>query len=198
VNIANRQCWIATRGLDPAVALDRFGLAPAARVSGDLPFRGVSVAGGALNGWFLLAFGDDAIGHFTPERFAAASRRCEMLVCERDVAVGAASCDRWFAGSLGWSVRHDPAHGDMDLRIEGPEEVPTYLGYLRKVAGREVGEGKLDAMREVPLRLALDETGFHPDRPLAVGVDLGLVVPPDRLESALATLPPPRPFWKFW
>lgn len=193
-----RQCWIATRGLDPGAALERFGLVPAARVAGDLPFRGPSVAGSALNGWFLLAFGTAEMGAFTADNFAAVSRRCEMLVIQRDTGTGATSCERWFGGTLSWSVAHDPAAGPAHLAVLGPDDPPPYLGYLRKVAVREVGEGKSMAMRDLPIRLALDETGFHPDRPLVAGVDLGIVTSPDRLEAVAASLPPAKPFWKFW
>jgi hypothetical protein len=191
------QYWIATRGIDPVVVLERFALLPASRQAGATPFAGESVAGAVLNGWFLLAFGPQDLPLLEDQRIARVSRRGEALVVRR-VPGSDISVARWFAGQPSWSLIHRAAEGAAHLEVMGPDDPPVYLAYLRKLAWREVNEGKPDAMRGVPMRVQRDETGFDPDQPLVHTIRLGLVAPAGRAEALAAAEPPPKPFWKIW
>jgi hypothetical protein len=187
--------WIATRGLEPGFVLDKLDLAPSSHVPGARHGEGATVAGAALNAWFLVIFGHTDDPLFAEERFKRLSRRGQLLAVRRNATT--ASCDYWFAGERIWAVSHDGSH-PTQLLVEGVD-LPPKLSYLRAAARSafEKGESALAPMQLVPLLLAEDETGFRADGTLPGIVQLGTLAP--AAEVALMPPPPaPKPFWKFW
>jgi hypothetical protein len=120
------------------------------------------------DGRYLIVAGSVDHPAFARSKLATLAKLAPFTFCELEEHVMWSSAERWERGRKAWSVAHRGEDSALDLRTSG--SLPAEFAALETAAlAQQHAEGGatagVDLVFDVPIDLARNQTGLHPDDP---------------------------------
>lgn len=194
-----RMVWLCCRGQSADEIHEALGLRLVAALDEltlEEPFSGVTLA----DGWHaVIAW--DGFDWLSEDTLRALSADCEVVAAFALDTTNDSGSELWRNGVKQWRVRHSGESAPPLDEREGA--VPERYAQLRvELARNAASDPDVDWIREAPLRLAEELTGFNPENLPPSGGQAALYELEPIANSAQATsasgAAADRPWWKLW
>ena len=155
--------WIAVNSRSPEAALAEMGLKRTGESDEMFDFE---VSGYRTpSGWYVMIFNDPSAALVADEVMQRLSKEHVVLRANIEEHVMYSSAEAWADGTQQWELIHDSAEGIYHLEVTG--NPPKAFDEIRKACVAEQDadgeDSDVDYIFDVPLKLALEVTGFMHD-----------------------------------